>query len=494
MDSASGATSASSVTPAPTATGDPFQGLVEEMRRGLLAAVNTMPAPAPAPAPVAHTDRAVRPPPFTGTSSSACRGFLFQCDLILEMEPNRYPTERSKVAFVVSLLQGRALQWAESVWQQSGPITASYAAFVQHFKEVFDAPPGDTSTQVRLLQLRQGRTPILEYTLQFRTLGAESGWNEAALLIVFRQGLEPTLRLHLSGYDDSVGLERFIQLAIRVANRREHCLQDQPLHTVQSRALPTAQFPAPARYPAYQGEEPEPMSVNSLRLTPEERSRRITQGLCLYCGARGHVVVTCPLRPPQARVSAFQEGVFVCKPLLVPVTLTTPSGSFPAKALIDSGSEMLRPVPACCHSTPHCCTPPFLTLRTCSCTYWPARHLHRESRRPAADSASALFDHVFRHFGLPEDVVSDRGPQFISRFWRAFFSRLGVTVSLTSGYHPQTNGQTERKVQEVSRYLRTFCHNHQHSWSQFLPWAEYAQNSLRQATTGLTPFQCILGY
>ena len=242
------------------------------------------------------------------------------------------------MAFVVSLLQGRALQWAESVWQQGGAITASYTAFVHHFKEVFDAPPGDTSKQVLLLRLRQGRTPILEYTLQFRTLAAESGWNEAALLTVFRQGLEPTLRLHLSGYDDSVGLERFIQLAIRVANRREHCLQDQPLLTAQSRAQPTAQFPAPARYPAYQGEEPEPMSVDSLRLTPEERSRCITQGLCLYCGARGHVVVTCPLRPPQARVSAFQEDVFVCKPLLVPVTLTTPSGSFPAQALIDSGS------------------------------------------------------------------------------------------------------------------------------------------------------------
>src|SRR4029434_4494887 len=61
-------------------------------------------------------------------------------------------------------------------------------------------------------------------------------------------------------------------------------------------------------------------------------------------------------------------------------------------------------------------------------------------------------------------------------------------------YHPQMNGQTERKVQEISRFLRTFCHDHQHSWSQFLAWAGYAQNSLPQATTGLTPFQCVLGY
>ncbi|KAK3510955.1 hypothetical protein QTP70_027806 [Hemibagrus guttatus] len=110
------------------------------------------------------------------------------------------------------------------------------------------------------------------------------------------------------------------------------------------------------------------------------------------------------------------------------------------------------------------------------------------------DTAECLFNHVFCYYGLPEDIVSDRGSQFTSRVWRAFFKCLGVTVSLSSGYHPQTNGQTERKIQEVGRFLCTFCHDHQESWSQFVGWAEYAQNSLRQPTTGLTPFQCVLGY
>ncbi|KAK3512832.1 hypothetical protein QTP70_026483 [Hemibagrus guttatus] len=112
----------------------------------------------------------------------------------------------------------------------------------------------------------------------------------------------------------------------------------------------------------------------------------------------------------------------------------------------------------------------------------------------AFDTAECLFNHVFRYFGLPEDIVSDRGLQFTSRVWKAFFKRLGVTVSLSSGYHPQTNGQMERKIQEVGRFLRTFCHDHQEAWSQFLGWVEYAQNSLRQPTTGLTPFQGVLGH
>ncbi|KAI2645415.1 Transposon Tf2-9 polyprotein [Labeo rohita] len=78
--------------------------------------------------------------------------------------------------------------------------------------------------------------------------------------------------------------------------------------------------------------------------------------------------------------------------------------------------------------------------------------------------------------------------------WKVFFKLLGVSVNLSSGYHPQTNGQRERMIQELRRYFRAYCHKDQHSWNRFLPWAEYTQNSLRQDTTGLTPFQCIFGY
>ncbi|KAK3564885.1 hypothetical protein QTP86_030827 [Hemibagrus guttatus] len=71
----------------------------------------------------------------------------------------------------------------------------------------------------------------------------------------------------------------------------------------------------------------------------------------------------------------------------------------------------------------------------------------------ALETAEALFSKVFRHFGILEDIVSHRRPQFISRVWRGFFKLLGVSVSLSSGYHPQTNGQTERNIQEIGRYI-----------------------------------------
>ncbi|KAI2666521.1 Transposon Tf2-9 polyprotein [Labeo rohita] len=70
---------------------------------------------------------------------------------------------------------------------------------------------------------------------------------------------------------------------------------------------------------------------------------------------------------------------------------------------------------------------------------------------------------------------------------KAFFKLLCISVNLSFGYRPQTNSQTERKIKELGRYLPSYCQEDQHSWSRFLPWA---QNSLRQDTTGLTPFQC----
>ncbi|KAI2646374.1 Transposon Tf2-9 polyprotein [Labeo rohita] len=96
---------------------------------------------------------------------------------------------------------------------------------------------------------------------------------------------------------------------------------------------------------------------------------------------------------------------------------------------------------------------------------------------------------------LPESEGNTCVLVIVDRFSKAckLVPLRGLPTAMEMAEHlfHQTSGQTERKIQELGCYLRAYCQDDQHSWSRFLPWAEYAQNSLRQDTTGLTPFQCL---
>lgn len=113
---------------------------------------------------------------------------------------------------------------------------------------------------------------------------------------------------------------------------------------------------------------------------------------------------------------------------------------------------------------------------------------------PSARELADLFlNHVFRLHGAPDDIVSDRGVQFISRFWRSFCSRLGINLSFSSGFHPETNGQTERTNQTLEQYLRCFVSDCQEEWAAYLPFAEVAYNNSEHASTKMSPFRCVGG-
>uniref|UniRef100_A0A669CQG4 Gypsy retrotransposon integrase-like protein 1 n=1 Tax=Oreochromis niloticus TaxID=8128 RepID=A0A669CQG4_ORENI len=112
----------------------------------------------------------------------------------------------------------------------------------------------------------------------------------------------------------------------------------------------------------------------------------------------------------------------------------------------------------------------------------------------ALETARLLATHVFHLHGIPEDIVSDRGPQFTSWIWKEFCNSLGAKVSLSSGYHPQSNGQSERANQELETALRCVASTNQTIWSEELPWIEYAHNSLTASATGRSPFEASLGY
>ncbi|KAG2815703.1 hypothetical protein PC113_g23176 [Phytophthora cactorum] len=105
----------------------------------------------------------------------------------------------------------------------------------------------------------------------------------------------------------------------------------------------------------------------------------------------------------------------------------------------------------------------------------------------AVQTARLFVDMVFKHHGMPLDIVSDRDPRFTARFWQEVFTLLGTQLSMSTADHPQTDGQTERVNRVLGDLLKSYAHSFQ-QWSDCLPMAEFAINSSVHASTGHTPF------
>lgn len=112
----------------------------------------------------------------------------------------------------------------------------------------------------------------------------------------------------------------------------------------------------------------------------------------------------------------------------------------------------------------------------------------------AEATADILMRYVFRTHGLPDSIVSDRGPQFISIVWKALCQRLKIKANLSRAFHPETDGQTERANQDAERHLRTYCSYMQDDWVRLLPIAEFADNNAVADVIGLTPFFANKGF
>ncbi|KAG3174543.1 hypothetical protein PI126_g342 [Phytophthora idaei] len=90
----------------------------------------------------------------------------------------------------------------------------------------------------------------------------------------------------------------------------------------------------------------------------------------------------------------------------------------------------------------------------------------------AVQTARLFVDMVFKHHGMPLDIVSDRDQRFTARFWQEVFTLLGTQLPMSTADHPQTDGQTERVLGNL---LKSYTHSFQH-WSDSLPMADFAVN------------------
>ena len=102
--------------------------------------------------------------------------------------------------------------------------------------------------------------------------------------------------------------------------------------------------------------------------------------------------------------------------------------------------------------------------------------------------------HVLPHYGIPKKIISDRDPRFTSHFTQELCKILDVQQNISTAYHLQTDGASERTNQSLKQYLRIYCSMQQNNWHTYLPMAQYTKNSWPSATMKKAPFDLLIGY
>lgn len=109
----------------------------------------------------------------------------------------------------------------------------------------------------------------------------------------------------------------------------------------------------------------------------------------------------------------------------------------------------------------------------------------------ATSVARAFVNNVVRHHGIPTSIVSDRDKNFLSHFWKSLFQMQGTTLNMSTSYHSQSDGQTEVLNRVLEQYLCCFTGEQPKKWMEWLPWAEFSNNTSTHTSIGVPPFQVV---
>ncbi|KAL0199329.1 hypothetical protein M9458_007869, partial [Cirrhinus mrigala] len=219
----------------------------------------------------AHQPKIALPEKWDG-SGTRCDVLLTNLSLLFEFQPARYPSDRSRIALLVSLLTGQAAEWAAAVLKADGIAAHSYPEFTTQLKTAFQHPESEVEVDSRLYHLRQGERSVSKYTMDFRTLAVQTKWSDAALRTAFYEGLSNRLKDELAVRELPATLEGMIQLALRVDQRMTHTkrsfhvstgstLRHRHLDPPVTHAVAAPSAPPPAAPEAHSSGAGEPMQI-----------------------------------------------------------------------------------------------------------------------------------------------------------------------------------------------------------------------------------------
>lgn len=262
------------------------------------------------------------PDKFDGTRDKL-RPFLTHLRLKLS-ETNAFADEQARLRYTVSRLEGIALEQVTTFVTADGINFDNVEALVTHLNTCFDDPDRIGTATHKLQTIRQGNRQFSEFYAEFQRYALQSNWDNAALHATLRRALSYELRSALAHVlDEPVDYVDLANLLTRIDQRQRALKQDSPrtqqTTTTRTQNQRPATAPAAAPHPTstnsgHYGPAPMDLSAGRRKLAPEERLRRLSQGLCLYCGGAGHLAADCTdpgkrrLRAAEANLAPLQNA------------------------------------------------------------------------------------------------------------------------------------------------------------------------------------------
>ena len=238
----------------------------------------------PTPIPLAAPER------YSGDPNKV-QVFLTQIVLHFSCRPTVFPTNQSRVAFTISYLTGDAAAWVVPLVSGNDPLLTDWEAFRKEFERVFDRRATTLCADRELLEHKQGKSDLVTYLTKFNRLVAETSWPEGKRLALYYQGLKDDLKDVLAQIDPQpTTCTELINLTLRLDHRMaERSGQRNKVDRVVSQM---------EKGKVSEGGI-EAMEIGLVRssLSRVERESRRRNGLCMYCGKKGHFVRDCMAKP-----------------------------------------------------------------------------------------------------------------------------------------------------------------------------------------------------
>lgn len=267
-----------------------------------------------------HEPKVSSPEYFSGQRNKVTT-FITQVKMVIGLQPSRFPTENSKVLYAASYLRDTAFLWFQPYLAAENPPAwlDDFNAFCKELRAMFGDPDEVATAERHLYNLRQ-RGSASSYVADFTRYAAIVSWKDEALCAQFYRGLKDTIKDELARTEKPKDLKTLKDIAVRIDTRlfERHLERDRSsTKSLDNRYVPRnpnfkttitkATFtPRPAFRQDYDKRDHLQMGFNTKppnnkfrgKIPNAEYERRKREGLCLYCGGKGHTVHHCPVAPP----------------------------------------------------------------------------------------------------------------------------------------------------------------------------------------------------